>query len=395
MRENRKLNHIAEAFLFFLVFVFVVSRISVFAKTSSKGKVMPIKKKGLSIKRYEGYTSINMKGTMNYKLCREKAKVAKDGSCVVNGRVLVAMGQKYGKAGDCFDITLKDKVTGSKHVLQVMMGDEKDDRDTHNGEGWYRDDAGGSHIVEGIVDVSRISAKARIMGDLDYNGPRWNGVVVKIVKVSGDLSGNFEEDIEEKKDTEGEPIWTDDTTNSYAVQELADNYMNIIYGENYKEEKTAGKTLGTDIVSRGNGKLGIPLKIKSFKMLSEGGSVSSRFGPRSSQGGRISSYHRGLDLCDRMGAPIYAAESGTVTIARYYGAYGNCVVIKHRGELSNIKTYYGHMSKIIAKQGQKVEKGQKIGLEGSTGQSTGPHLHFAVELSGKFVDPLPYLQKSN
>lgn len=119
--------------------------------------------------------------------------------------------------------------------------------------------------------------------------------------------------------------------------------------------------------------------------------ITSPFGGRNSLTAGMSTFHKGLDYGAPKGTKILAADGGTIEIAGVYGGYGNCVQIKHSGKFSC--TRYGHMSKILVKQGQKVSKGQVIGLVGSTGISTGPHLHFESHISGKPVDPAKYVAK--
>jgi len=110
--------------------------------------------------------------------------------------------------------------------------------------------------------------------------------------------------------------------------------------------------------------------------------VSSPFGPR---WGRM---HEGLDIAAPTGRPVRAAKAGVVTIAAASGAYGNLVVIEHApGE----QTRYGHLSAFAVQKGAPVSIGQVIGRIGSTGRSTGPHLHFEIRFGGLAVDPLPYL----
>ena len=99
-------------------------------------------------------------------------------------------------------------------------------------------------------------------------------------------------------------------------------------------------------------------------------------------------YHEGWDLCQgNPSGPIYASRSGTVTIASVYGGYGNCVVIDHGG---GVQTLYGHLSKIDVEVGDEVEMGEQVGLEGSTGNSTGPHLHWEFRVNGVAVDAEEY-----
>jgi murein DD-endopeptidase MepM/ murein hydrolase activator NlpD len=110
--------------------------------------------------------------------------------------------------------------------------------------------------------------------------------------------------------------------------------------------------------------------------------VTSPFGWR---WGRM---HEGLDLGAAYGTPIVAAAAGTVIYAGWLGGYGNLTVIDHGGGLA---TAYGHQSQIAVSSGQQVTQGQVIGNVGSTGHSTGPHLHFEVRVNGQPVDPLGYL----
>ncbi len=112
------------------------------------------------------------------------------------------------------------------------------------------------------------------------------------------------------------------------------------------------------------------------------GQITSGFGPR---WGRM---HQGLDVAAPTGRPITAAKSGKVIVAGWSGGYGNLVVIDHGGGLS---TAYAHQSRIAVKVGDPVTQGGLIGYIGSTGHSTGPHLHFEVRVNGAARDPLPYL----
>lgn len=99
--------------------------------------------------------------------------------------------------------------------------------------------------------------------------------------------------------------------------------------------------------------------------------------------------HNGLDIANKTGTPIYAAEGGTVTEASWNsGGYGYYIIVDHGG---GRKTLYAHLSKFACRVGDVVSKGQNIGFVGSTGRSTGPHLHFEVIISGKRYNPLSYL----
>jgi murein DD-endopeptidase MepM/ murein hydrolase activator NlpD len=118
------------------------------------------------------------------------------------------------------------------------------------------------------------------------------------------------------------------------------------------------------------------------------GRLTSNFGYRRSPiwGGR--NFHTGIDIANSYGLPINAADSGEVIFSGWWDGYGKAVVIDHGRSTA---TLYGHMSRIYVSAGQTVSKGQVIGLLGSTGYSTGPHLHFEIRKNGKPVNPRPFL----
>jgi murein DD-endopeptidase MepM/ murein hydrolase activator NlpD len=119
-----------------------------------------------------------------------------------------------------------------------------------------------------------------------------------------------------------------------------------------------------------------------------GGEVTSGFGYRIHPIFNVRKMHTGIDIDGDTGDPIKAAAGGTVVSAGWRGGYGKCVVISHGGGLA---TLYGHMLQIAVSAGDKVTKGEVIGKVGSTGYSTGSHLHFEVRVNGEPVDPLGYL----
>jgi murein DD-endopeptidase MepM/ murein hydrolase activator NlpD len=113
--------------------------------------------------------------------------------------------------------------------------------------------------------------------------------------------------------------------------------------------------------------------------------LSSPFGLRNDPLSGGAGFHAGIDLTAPAGTPIQAAAEGVVVIAGDCEGYGNCIVIDHGVSLA---TLYGHQSTLLVRVGEHVDAGQVIGLEGSTGRSTGPHLHFEVRLHGLPIDPL-------
>jgi murein DD-endopeptidase MepM/ murein hydrolase activator NlpD len=118
------------------------------------------------------------------------------------------------------------------------------------------------------------------------------------------------------------------------------------------------------------------------------GRVTSRYGYRRHPIYKVRKLHTGLDIAAPHGTPIRSAGDGTVVDARRWGGYGNCIVIGHGSELA---TLYGHCSRLAVTKGQKVTQGQVIGYVGSTGLSTGPHLHFEVRKDGRPTNPKPYM----
>ncbi len=116
--------------------------------------------------------------------------------------------------------------------------------------------------------------------------------------------------------------------------------------------------------------------------------IASPFGYRIHPVTHKNSFHAGLDLPAKYGTPIYAPASGVVVYAAKKGAYGNFMLIAHS---YGFKTAYGHLSKFAVKSGDYVTKGQKIAYVGSTGRSTGPHLHYEIRYLTKWVDPKPFM----
>ena len=140
-----------------------------------------------------------------------------------------------------------------------------------------------------------------------------------------------------------------------------------------------GVQKGQTIAPSGKGILAIPIP---------GAPITSPFGMRFDPILETNSMHTGVDFGAPMGTPIHAAADGVVIFAGVRGGYGNCTIIDHGNSLA---TLYGHQSSIGVTVGQKVKRGQVIGKVGSTGMSTGPHLHFEVRVNGTPVNPLLYL----
>lgn len=117
--------------------------------------------------------------------------------------------------------------------------------------------------------------------------------------------------------------------------------------------------------------------------------LTSKFGPRADPFTGARSNHTGIDMACPTGTPVCATASGTITYSGTSPVFGYYVIINHS---NGYQSLYGHLSKILVKKGQEVSQGTRIGLVGSTGYSTGPHLHFTVFKNGKLVDPLTLIK---
>lgn len=146
----------------------------------------------------------------------------------------------------------------------------------------------------------------------------------------------------------------------------------------------ASPVLGTSTAIVAPTRVSIP-----SRMPVEGASLTSSFGMRWHPvlGGRRA--HKGVDLAEPTGTPVHATADGVVSRADWFSGYGLYVSLEHGG---NIETRYGHMSRLNVAAGQTVHKGDVIGYVGSTGRSTGPHLHYEVRIAGTAVSPIPYMQ---
>ncbi len=117
-------------------------------------------------------------------------------------------------------------------------------------------------------------------------------------------------------------------------------------------------------------------------------SLTSNFGVRSDPFNGGARMHKGIDIPGPIGTPIYATADGVVSRAGWASGYGNLVQITHGG---GMETRYGHMSKLLVAANSYVKRGQLIGLMGSTGRSTGSHLHYEVRVDGAAINPIPFV----
>ena len=118
------------------------------------------------------------------------------------------------------------------------------------------------------------------------------------------------------------------------------------------------------------------------------GAVNSEFGNRLSPWTKATEFHGGLDISANSGTPVHAPAAGTVFFAGHQPEYGTAIIVDHG---QDIRSLYGHLSKLAVQNGQKVERGAVIGYTGNTGRSSGPHLHYEVLVKGHPVNPRAYL----
>lgn len=144
------------------------------------------------------------------------------------------------------------------------------------------------------------------------------------------------------------------------------------------QRRLAQQRLRGNVAYRGTGQMVFPAN----------GELTSGFGWRMHPILGYERFHSGVDFGADYGSNIFAADSGTVIFAGWYGGYGNAVIIDHGGGLT---TMYAHASELLVQEGQQVRQGDTIATIGSTGLSTGPHLHFEVRQNGEPVDPMNYL----
>ncbi len=159
------------------------------------------------------------------------------------------------------------------------------------------------------------------------------------------------------------------------VEELEEISKEI---EKHIQKLVAERAAKGIVVKGGTGKFIWPLQ----------GRITSRYGYRRSPFSGRRQFHTGLDIANSYGTPIKSADGGEVIFSGWWGGYGKAVIVDHGKGFS---TVYAHMSRIYVQKDQQVDKGQVIGLVGSTGYSTGPHLHFEVRKNGATQDPIKWL----
>ena len=188
-------------------------------------------------------------------------------------------------------------------------------------------------------------------------------------------------------------------------KEIGENNINLTVSEKYTEEtveisqiEVARTNLNDRVVTAINDEVARKAEEERIRNMPDvngiklanlpvTGTITSRYGVSS----RIrSSNHTGLDIAAKKGTPIKVVSDGVVTFAKYNGSYGYLVKVDHG---NGVETWYAHTSKMYVSAGETVKAGDVIALVGSTGNSTGPHLHFEIRINGEHVNPQKYLYK--
>jgi len=267
------------------------------------------------------------------------------------------------------------------------------------------------HIVVTGDALKRIARKKGVkVSDIRIANPQlsdtdkiYPGDKLLVVAPKNSLSIRYTEVIDRIQDVPRETEYIDDntkfTTQTEVLQEGKDGqsrvkaeitYINGIEVDYHLLEESPLITPETRIVKKGTipvpkeltlateGNMSIPLKSGTYRL-------TSPFGPRNTGIPGASTFHKGIDLAAPKGTPIYASADGTIHFAGTGTGYGLYIRLRHDG---GVETRYGHCSQLLVKKGDKVKKGQIIALVGSTGVSSGSHLHFEVRINGEAVDPL-------
>ena len=210
-----------------------------------------------------------------------------------------------------------------------------------------------------------------------------------------ELSVERTEQMYYEEDYEADIIYVDNddwyTNQTQTLQEPSAGHRKVVADVSYRNnEEVSREILKEEITYEAVPKIverGTKIPPTYLKPIS-GGRLTSRFGRRKAPTRGASSYHKGIDWATPVGTAVMASSGGTVAKAGWGSGYGYVVYINHA---DGKQTRYGHLSKVLVKQGQTVTQGQKIALSGNTGVSTGPHVHFEILVNGAQVNPFDYL----
>lgn len=310
------------------------------ASPITAGDTIKIKSGLGSVHTYMGWQKITSTSSTQYKL-REQAGMNFDseGFGKINGRYVIACTTTYGTVGDYIDFYQEDGT-----IIPCIIGDIKNQDDSGCNK-WGHDN--GHCIIEFIVNKDTWYSPPHANPGTSSCHPEWNKNLTKAVN-----GGSY---------FDNPSFGTDAVTeNGNTIEDDEDNNSNNESSSNNSD----GWCWPTD-----------------------GDRITSTFGPRSAPVPGASTDHGAIDIGVPVGTNVYACDDGKVTIAGWSDSAGNWVVIDHG---NGYITKYMHNSELKVSQGDKVTKGQVIAKSGSTGHSSGPHVHFQVEYNGEKKDPLTF-----
>jgi murein DD-endopeptidase MepM/ murein hydrolase activator NlpD len=170
-------------------------------------------------------------------------------------------------------------------------------------------------------------------------------------------------------------------------QELQQELDNIFASINNSNSTVVGESDSTE--SGGETSSGVAGDPSTETFLRPGsGVVTDEYGPRINPVTGVAGFHTGVDLGDPYGAPVAASKSGVVVYSGWISGYGETIILDHG---DGVQTLYGHNSELLVDVGETVYRGQTIAYVGSTGMSTGPHIHWEIRINGQHIDPMPYV----
>ena len=230
-----------------------------------------------------------------------------------------------------------------------------------------------SLILEIQDQKAKIEAKK---AELEQDRARLDALAEEAKKVQAEVAKKKAEQQRVLDNAKAAQMEQDLIARSNAVKDLIQERIRQAEAARQAQQEESGGS--DDNYVQGTGQLSWPCS----------GVITSPYGYRTHPIFGRTIYHSGMDIGVDYGTPIHAADSGTVIYSGWISGYGNAVIIDHGG---GMQTLYGHNQSLNVSEGQSVSKGDVIAFAGSTGNSTGPHCHFEVEINGQAVDPMGYL----
>lgn len=309
----------------------------------------------------------------------QQQRVAVENDITINERQLQEAQKRLEGREAVFYKRVRDiYINGRLSYLDVVIG-SKD----------FNDFANRLEVLRRIInsDINLINEIKKERADIEARKQQLEANRVKLVEIEKAVIAKQSE-IEQKKAERNEVLQraqNDRATAMQAIEELnaSSAQVTALLKERQAARAAAAAAAATEQAQsytwvQGSGQLGWPAS----------GEITSPFGYRTHPIWGTTIYHAGIDIGVDEGVPVHAADGGTIVWSGWMGGYGYAVVIDHGNGLS---TLYGHNSELVVSEGEAVGKGQVIAYAGSTGNSTGPHVHFEVRVNGDPVDPMGYL----